>query len=88
MPITTLFSVTVFVMGFVLGAILVALWMRGRVVELDAARRLAEVNLSSAQNNSGKLERRFKPWPTRPCEPPNRRFWTRRAPRLKPCVSR
>ena len=36
MPITTLFSVTVFVMGFVLGAILVALWMRGRVVELDA----------------------------------------------------
>ena len=42
MPITTLFSVTVFVMGFVLGAILVALWMRGRVVELDAARRLSE----------------------------------------------
>jgi len=60
MPITTLFSVTVFVMGFVLGAILVALWMRGRVVELDAARRLAEVNLSSAQNNSGKLAETFQ----------------------------
>jgi len=60
MPITTLFSVTVFVMGFVLGAILVALWMRGRVVELDAARRLAEVNLSSAQSNSGKLAETFQ----------------------------
>jgi len=60
MPISTLFSVTVFVMGFVLGAILVALWMRGRVVELDAARRLAEVNLSSAQSNSGKLAETFQ----------------------------
>lgn len=60
MPITTLFSVTVFVMGFVLGAILVALWMRSRVVELDAARRLAEVNLSSAQSNSGKLAETFQ----------------------------
>ncbi len=60
MPITTLFSVTVFVMGFVLGAILVALWMRGRVVELDAARRLAEVNLSSAQSSSGKLAETFQ----------------------------
>ena len=60
MPITTLFSVTVFVMGFVLGAILVALWMRGRMVELDAARRLAEVNLSSAQSNSGKLAETFQ----------------------------
>ena len=60
MPITTLFSVTVFVMGFVLGAIVVALWMRSRVVELDAARRLAEVNLSSAQSNSGKLAETFQ----------------------------
>lgn len=60
MPITTLFSVTVFIMGFVLGAILVALWMRGRMVELDAARRLAEVNLSSAQSNPGKLAETFQ----------------------------
>ena len=60
MPITTLFSVTVFTMGFVLGAIFVALWMRGRMVELDAARRLAEVNASSAQNNPGKLAETFQ----------------------------
>jgi DNA recombination protein RmuC len=60
MQITTLFSVSIFISGFVLGAILVALWMRGRMVELDAARRLAEVNLSSAQTNPGKLAETFQ----------------------------
>ena len=34
--------------------------MRGRMVELDAARRLAEVNLSSAQSNPGKLAETFQ----------------------------
>jgi DNA recombination protein RmuC len=60
MQITTLFSVSIFISGFVLGAILVALWMRGRMVELDAARRLAELNLSSAQTNPGKLAETFQ----------------------------
>ena len=60
MPITTLFSVSLFISGFVLGAIFVALFMRTRIVELDAARKLAEVNLASAQPGAGKMAETFQ----------------------------
>ena len=60
MPITTLFSVSLFVSGFVLGAIFVGLFMRSRMVELDAARKLAEVNLASIQPNAGKMAETFQ----------------------------
>jgi DNA recombination protein RmuC len=60
MPITTLFSVSLFVSGFVLGAIFVALFMRSRIVELDAARKLAEVSLASVQPNAGKMAETFQ----------------------------
>jgi len=59
MPITTLFSVTLFISGFVLGAIFVALFMRTRIVELDAARKLAEVNLAAAPA-AGKMAETFQ----------------------------
>src|SRR6266849_5887295 len=60
MPITTLFSVSLFISGFVLGAIFVALFMRSRIVELDAARKLAEVSLGSAQPGAGKMAETFQ----------------------------
>src|SRR5579859_1760553 len=60
MPITTLFSVSLFISGFVLGAIFVALFMRSRIVELDSARKLAEVNLASVQPNAGKMAETFQ----------------------------
>src|SRR5579863_1988678 len=55
MPITTLFDVSLFITGLVLGLFFTALWMRGRMAEVDAARKLAEVNLASAQGGTGKL---------------------------------
>jgi DNA recombination protein RmuC len=60
MPITTLFSVSLFISGFVLGAIFVALFMRSRIVELDAARKLAEVNLAAVQPGAGKMAETFQ----------------------------
>ncbi len=60
MPITTLFSVSLFISGFVLGAIFVALFMRSRIVELDAARKLAEVSLAAAQPGAGKMAETFQ----------------------------
>jgi DNA recombination protein RmuC len=54
MPLTTLFGVSLFFTGFLSGAFVVALWMRSRFVELDAARRMAEMNLASAQQGGGK----------------------------------
>lgn len=60
MPITTLFSVSLFISGFVLGAIFVALFMRSRIVELDAARKLAEMSLASAQPAAGKMAETFQ----------------------------
>jgi DNA recombination protein RmuC len=55
MPLSTLFNVSVFASALVLGGILVGLWMRARIAELDAARKLAELNLSQAQNNPARL---------------------------------
>src|SRR5260370_36382044 len=60
MPIPTLFSVSLFISGFVLGAIFVALFMRSRIVELDAARKLAEVSLASAQPGASKMAETFQ----------------------------
>src|SRR5258708_38789329 len=65
MPITTIFqlSVLVFITGLLLGAILGAivewLFMRSRLVELDAARKLAEVNLAAAPG-AGKMAETFQ----------------------------
>ncbi len=58
--LTTLLSVTLLVSGCALGALLVGLWMRSRLVELDAARRLAELSASSAQNAPGKMAETFQ----------------------------
>src|SRR5882762_900273 len=66
MPITTIFqlSVLVFITGLLLGAILGAivewLFMRSRLVELDAARKLAEVNLAAVQPGAGKMAETFQ----------------------------
>ncbi len=60
MPITTLFSVSLFISGFVLGAIFVGLFMRSRMVEIDAARKVAEANLASAQQGVGKMAETFQ----------------------------
>src|SRR5579872_982932 len=56
MPLTSLFGVSLFMLGFALGAILLYVWTHGRIVELDAARRLAELN----QSGSGKLAETFQ----------------------------
>ncbi|HUJ21727.1 MAG TPA: DNA recombination protein RmuC [Bryobacteraceae bacterium] len=59
--LSTFFAVSLFISGFLLGAFIVALWMRGRIVELDAARKLAEVNLNAAQTGgAGKLTETFQ----------------------------
>jgi DNA recombination protein RmuC len=60
MPLTTLFGVSLFISGFVLGAIFIGLFMRTRMVELDAARKLAELNLASAQSGGSKLAETFQ----------------------------
>src|SRR5579864_1317876 len=60
MPIIDWFSVTLIIAAFFLGAIVVAFWMRARVAELDAARKLAELNLASGQGGSGKMVETFQ----------------------------
>src|SRR3989442_47430 len=60
MPLTTLFGVSLFMTGFLIGAFIVALWMRARFVELDAARKVAEMNLHSAQQGAGKTGENFQ----------------------------
>lgn len=54
-----LLTVTLIIAAFFLGAILVALWMRGRMVELEAARKVAEMNLASGAG-AGKLAETFQ----------------------------
>lgn len=39
---------------------IVGLWMRARVVELEAARKLAELSLQSSQQNAGKMSDTFQ----------------------------
>src|SRR5690242_15198116 len=60
MSITVLFGASLIMTGFLLGAFFVALWMRARVAELDAARKLAELNLASGQGGSGKMVETFQ----------------------------
>jgi DNA recombination protein RmuC len=60
MPLTTFFGVSLFITGFVLGLIFLWLFMRVKVAELEGARKLAEVNLSSAQAGAGKLAETFQ----------------------------
>jgi len=58
MPITVFFSVSIFISGFLVGWIFVYLWMRGRIVELDAARKIAE--LSNVQAGAAKMAETFQ----------------------------
>ncbi len=58
--LTTFLAATLLVSGCALGALLVGLWMRTRIVELDAARKLAEVNAASAQTGPAKMAETFQ----------------------------
>jgi DNA recombination protein RmuC len=58
--LTTFLAATLFVSGCVLGALLVGLWMRSRVVELDAARKLAELNVASIESGPNKMAQTFQ----------------------------
>jgi len=58
--LTTLLAATLLVSGCALGALVVGLWMRSRIVELDAARKLAEANLANAQTGPGKMAETFQ----------------------------
>ena len=51
---------TLLVLGCALGGLLVGLWLRSRIVELDAARKLAEMNLSALQTGPGKMAETFQ----------------------------
>lgn len=55
MPITTLFAVSLFITGFLLGAFFAALWMRAKMVEIEGARQVAVASLTSAQAAAGRL---------------------------------
>ena len=56
----TLLAAALLVSGCALGALLIGLWMRSRIVELDAARKLAEMNLAAAQTGPGKMAETFQ----------------------------
>jgi DNA recombination protein RmuC len=56
----TFLAATLLVSGCALGALLVGLWMRSRIVELDAARKIAEVNLAAVQTGPGKMAETFQ----------------------------
>lgn len=56
----TLLAATLLVSGCVLGALVVGLWLRSRIVELDGARRIAEANLAAAQPGPAKLAETFQ----------------------------
>jgi DNA recombination protein RmuC len=58
--LTTFLAATLLVSGCALGALLVGLWMRSRIVELDAARKLAEVNAASVQTTPAKMAETFQ----------------------------
>jgi len=60
MDTTVLLNASLFITGFMLGLLLLWLFMRGRIVELEAARKLAEINLSSAQAAPGKTGENFQ----------------------------
>jgi DNA recombination protein RmuC len=60
MPLSDFFTVSLFVTGFVLGLIFLWLFMRGRISELEAARKLAELNASSAQGAPAKIAETFQ----------------------------
>jgi DNA recombination protein RmuC len=53
-------NASLFITGFVLGLLLLWLFMRGRIVELEAARKLAEINLASAQAAPAKVGETFQ----------------------------
>ncbi len=60
MDTTILLNASLFITGFVLGLLLLWLFMRGRIVELEAARKLAEINLASAQAAPAKVGETFQ----------------------------
>ena len=60
MPLTDFFAVSLFLTGFVLGLIFLWVFTRGKISELEAARKLAEINLASAQAAPGKVGENFQ----------------------------
>jgi len=56
----SLATLMLFALGCALGALLVWLWMRGRIIALDAARKLAETNLAALQTGPGKMAETFQ----------------------------
>src|SRR5580704_11157504 len=58
--LTTFLAATLLVSGWALGALMLGLWMRSRIVELDAARKLAELNAASIQTSPAKLAETFQ----------------------------
>ena len=60
MPLTDFLAVSLFLTGFVLGLIFLWVFTRGRISELEAARKLAEINLASAQGAPGKGGENFQ----------------------------
>jgi DNA recombination protein RmuC len=58
--LTTLLAAMLLVSGCALGALLVGLWVRSRIIELDAARKLAEMNLSNVQAGSARMADTFQ----------------------------
>ena len=60
MPLTDFLAVSLFLTGFVLGLIFLWVFTRGRISELEAARKLAEINLASAQAAPGKSGENFQ----------------------------
>ena len=60
MDTTILLNASLFITGFVLGLLLLWLFMRGRIVELETARKLAEINLASAQAAPAKVGETFQ----------------------------
>ncbi len=47
-------------LGCLLGALVVGLWLRGRIIQLDAARKVAEMNLSQSQASASKMSETFQ----------------------------
>ena len=60
MPLADFLAVSLFVTGFVLGLIFLWVFMRGRLSDLEAARKLAELNASTAQGSPGKIAETFQ----------------------------
>ncbi len=58
--VNPLLAALLLVSGFLLGALVTGLWWRARIVELDAARKMAETSLAAAQAGPAKMAETFQ----------------------------